>query len=72
MHVHPVGTANTAVLERAVDDLAARYNMQWQIAYTGKPKQVAILVSRMNHCLYDLLIRHKSGEPLQYSSCSGP
>ena len=25
-------------------------------------KRVAVLVSKMSHCLYDLLIRHRSGE----------
>ena len=24
-------------------------------------KRMAVLVSRMSHCLYDLLIRHRSG-----------
>ena len=30
-------------------------------------KRVAVLVSKMSHCLYDLLIRHRSGEAKLYS-----
>ena len=30
-------------------------------------KRVAVLVSKMSHCLYDLLIRHRSGEQRRVS-----
>jgi formyltetrahydrofolate hydrolase len=33
-----------------------------QISYADKLKRVAVLVSKQDHCLYDLLIRHRSGE----------
>ena len=56
-----VGTGNTAVLERAISDLAQRFEMQWQLNYSGKLKRVALLVSKIDHCLYDILIRHRSG-----------
>jgi len=36
--------------------------MHWRIAYEGDVKRVAILVSRYDHCLYDLLLRHRAGE----------
>ncbi len=39
-----------------------RYQMRWRIAYSDRPKRVAIFVSRFEHCLYDLLIRHRLGE----------
>ncbi|KAK9823587.1 hypothetical protein WJX72_004032 [[Myrmecia] bisecta] len=57
-----IGPANTAVLERAIAELAARYSMDWEIFYDTKVKRVAVLVSKMDHCLYDLLIRHRAGE----------
>ncbi|GAX77452.1 hypothetical protein CEUSTIGMA_g4896.t1 [Chlamydomonas eustigma] len=57
-----VGPGNTAVLERAISDLANRFNMTWKICYKNKMKRIAILVSKQDHCLYDLLIRFKSGE----------
>ncbi|KAL0032208.1 hypothetical protein WJX77_011056 [Trebouxia sp. C0004] len=57
-----VGPTNTQVLEHAVGELAKRYEMEWQIYYDNKVKRVAILVSKLDHCLYDLLIRLKAGE----------
>ncbi|KAI8470892.1 MAG: formyl transferase [Monoraphidium minutum] len=57
-----VGPANLSVLEKAIDDLAARYDMQYQISYQPQPKRMGILVSKLDHCLWDLLIRHHSGE----------
>eukprot|EP00879_Flechtneria_rotunda_P016700 GHRR01017476.1.p1 GENE.GHRR01017476.1~~GHRR01017476.1.p1 ORF type:complete len:252 (+),score=42.79 GHRR01017476.1:272-1027(+) len=57
-----VGTGNLAVLERAVADLAKRYEMDWKVSYRPKRKRMAVLVSKMDHCLFDLLIRQRSGE----------
>jgi len=57
-----VGPGNTAVLEHGIREVAQRYTMDWKIAYRTKRKRVALLVSKMDHCLYDLLIRHESGE----------
>ena len=41
--------------------VADRFGMEWKLFYDNKVKRVAILVSRMDHCLYDILIRHRSG-----------
>jgi len=49
-------------LERAIGEVAQRLQMDWRIAYADERKRVAIFVSRTNHCLYDLLLRHQSGE----------
>jgi formyltetrahydrofolate deformylase len=49
-------------LETAVRELAGRFEMHWRIAYEGEVKRVAILVSRYDHCLYDLLLRRRAGE----------
>lgn len=57
-----VGTGNTTVLERGIDEVAKRFDMQYSISYKAQKKKVAILVSKLDHCLYDLLIRHESGE----------
>lgn len=58
-----VGTANKAVLERAIAEVADRFGMEWKLFYDGAVKRVAILVSRLDHCLYDILIRHRAGRP---------
>ena len=49
-------------LEKAIDEVAARFEMQWQVAYDAPLKRVAIFVSKTEHCLYDLLLRHRAGE----------
>lgn len=49
-------------LERAIGEVAERFHMSWRLAYGTHTKRLAIFVSRYDHCLYDLLIRHKSGE----------
>lgn len=43
-------------------EIAARYEMQWQLHFTDKKPRMAIFVSKASHCLYDILSRHYSGE----------
>jgi len=58
-----VGAENMPlVLEQALRTTAARFSMTWSVHYKSKTKRVALLVSKSDHCLYDLLIRHQSGE----------
>jgi formyltetrahydrofolate deformylase len=49
-------------LESAVRDVAERFAMRWRIAWSGQRKRVALFVSRYDHCLHDLLWRHRAGE----------
>jgi formyltetrahydrofolate deformylase len=49
-------------LERGIAEVAERFGMRWQLAYAARPKRVAIFVSRYEHCLLDLLWRHRAGE----------
>jgi formyltetrahydrofolate deformylase len=49
-------------LEHAIDEVARRFEMTWSIAYEGRKKRVAIMVSRYDHCLHDLVLRQRSGE----------
>ncbi len=42
--------------------LARRHKMDWRATYTDSPKRMAILVSRYDHCLIDLLWRWDAGE----------
>ncbi|MCA9646177.1 MAG: formyltetrahydrofolate deformylase, partial [Myxococcales bacterium] len=49
-------------LEQGVREVAERFDMQWRIAYAQDVKRVAIFVSKYDHCLYDLLLRHRAGE----------
>jgi formyltetrahydrofolate deformylase len=42
--------------------LARRHGMGWWVSHTDSPKRMAILVSRYDHCLIDLLWRWDAGE----------
>src|SRR5438128_1901280 len=42
--------------------IAEKYQMNWRLAQSSHRPRMAILVSKYDHCLVDLLYRHKSGE----------
>ena len=42
--------------------IAEQFGMQWRLALSDVRLRMAILVSKYDHCLVDLLYRHKSGE----------
>lgn len=42
--------------------IAQTFNMDWQIIDSARKKRVVILVSRLGHCLYDLLARWRAAE----------
>jgi formyltetrahydrofolate deformylase len=42
--------------------VAQQFQMQWRVATSMIRPRVAIMVSRLDHCLGDLLYRHKVGE----------
>jgi formyltetrahydrofolate deformylase len=49
--------------QRSFEELVARrFSMEWRIRYWGELQRVAILVSRYDHCLLDLLWRRRRGE----------
>jgi formyltetrahydrofolate deformylase len=49
-------------LERAIAEVAGRFSMRFRLAYAERRQRVAIMVSKYDHCLYDLLLRHRAGE----------
>ncbi len=50
-------------LERAfVERVGGPFSMSWRIAYASERKRVALLASREDHCLLDLLWRRRRGE----------
>jgi formyltetrahydrofolate deformylase len=49
-------------LESAVREVAERFSMTWRICYADARKRMVLFVSRYDHCLYDLLLRHRAGE----------
>lgn len=47
---------------QAFEPLAMKYAMDWRIEFPAQPTRMAILVSKYDHCLYDLILRNKEGE----------
>jgi formyltetrahydrofolate deformylase len=48
--------------ESAFAILAESYRMEWSLLDRERRRRVAILGSRTNHCLYELLLKHQDGE----------
>jgi formyltetrahydrofolate deformylase len=64
MRVHfsvPPGGAGLAGLERGFSWVAEAYRMTWQLHEAAARVRTLIMVSRLGHCLNDLLFRWKTG-----------
>jgi formyltetrahydrofolate deformylase len=48
--------------ERFAGEVAERFQMRWELRFWGQRRRIAILVSRHDHCLVDLLWRARRGE----------
>jgi formyltetrahydrofolate deformylase len=53
---------DAATLEGAIREVAERFAMSWDLRADADLQRMAIFVSRTDHCLYDLLLRHRSGD----------
>ncbi len=42
--------------------VGARFDMRWQLHFTAEVPRMALFVSRLPHCFYDILARYESGE----------
>ncbi len=49
-------------LERDFQRVAARFRMDWRLAYASRVKRLAIFVSRAEHCLFELLWQRRAGD----------
>lgn len=54
--------ARERLRERFDGEVAARFQMEWELRFWGQRRRMAILVSRRDHCLVDLLWRWRRGE----------
>lgn len=48
--------------DAAFAPLARQHGMSWRVSFTDRPKRMAILVSKLGHCLIDMLWRWQAGE----------
>jgi formyltetrahydrofolate deformylase len=55
-------SVDRADLEARLDELCQSLDMAWRLVYADQVKRTAILVSRQDHCLYDLVLRQRAGE----------
>src|SRR3989441_10080048 len=53
---------NLADFSKHFSPIAEKFDMQWRLARSNARQKMAILVSKYDHCLVDLLYRHQSGE----------
>jgi formyltetrahydrofolate deformylase len=56
------GVARRDFERRFATEVAERFEMEWEVRYREQRRRIAILVSRHDHCLVDLLWRSRRGE----------
>lgn len=56
------GSSSRQALERAFGDLATNLVATWSVRYSDKIQRVAILCTKDSACLYDIVLRQRSGE----------
>jgi len=42
--------------------IAEKLGMRWELRFSDHVPRIAVFVSKLEHCLYDLLLRHRAGE----------
>ena len=62
MFEHDKGAAGTEALRVAFAGMASDSAMTWSLRNTAERRRVLLLVSKFDHCLGDLLYRHRTGE----------
>lgn len=60
--VDPNETLHVATLKREFEAIAERFRMTWAMHDVGTRPKVLIMVSKLEHCLADLLFRWRMGE----------
>ncbi|WP_010523694.1 formyltetrahydrofolate deformylase [Nesterenkonia sp. F] len=61
-HLPGLAAERPRVEEAIRTRLADRFDMEWSLTDAATPKRVAIFASKTDHCLLDLLWRHRRGE----------
>src|SRR5262245_32620907 len=53
---------DVARLRAELSPLVSRFDMSWSLHDTSERPRLLVLVSKLDHCLHDLLYRHRNGE----------
>ena len=56
------GAIDLRALQTGFEPIAARFSMSWRMRSRGEKKRVLIMVSKLDHCLVDLLYRWRIGQ----------
>lgn len=56
------GDADTEAIRDAFQPIAAMFDMQWRLRDVAVRPRIVVMVSKMAHCLVDLLYQHSTGE----------
>ena len=56
------GLGDAAAVKAGLTEIANEYGMRWSLRDRNVPRKVLIMVSKFDHCLADLLYRHRIGE----------
>jgi len=58
----PQFAADRPSIEAEIAEVLAPFELEWSLTDQSTPKRMAILASQQDHCLLDLLWRHRRGE----------
>jgi formyltetrahydrofolate deformylase len=61
-HLPGLSAARDGLQQAFAEEIAGRFDMEFTISEAAKPKRVAIMVSKTDHCVLDLLWRNRRGE----------
>lgn len=61
-HTPHMDVSGPALEKAFAETVAARFDMRWHISYAARVKRTAILVSRLDHCLLELLWLWRRGK----------
>ncbi len=48
--------------ETFAHEVAEHFDMEWELFFSDSKPRMAMFVSKLSHCFYDILARHESGE----------
>ncbi len=54
--------ARQDIRQRFAEEYAEKYDMKFRLYFSDVKPRMALFVSKMSHCLYDILARHTAGE----------
>ncbi|MFK5073822.1 formyltetrahydrofolate deformylase, partial [Klebsiella pneumoniae] len=61
-HRPDLAAALPAIQDDLAETLGRGFELEWKLTDLSTPKRMAILASKQDHCLLDLLWRHRRGD----------